>query len=234
VAADVAFDALSQAYNSTSLITIQYHLHIPGPDPLTGPYSESRQTYYGVRSTPSTYFSGRALAGGGGSLADSRRKFNQYSRVIEEPLKGKREAKIELAARRVGDDVQITASASLGGSAGAPPSSPRLRLALVEEEVNYTGRNRLPSHHHVVRSMPGGVEGRAIEEGKIRFEESIRLSEVRRTQERYLKEYPSSPGSRGALSGPLPPVELKKLSVVAFVQDDSDRMVLNAIVTPVD
>jgi hypothetical protein len=233
VAADVAFDALSKAYDSTNLITIQYHLHIPGPDPLAGPDSVSRQSYYGVRSTPSTYFSGRALAGGGGSLADSRRKFNQYSRVVEELLKGKREAKIELAARRAGDEVHITASASVGGRAGAPSSSPRLRLALVEESVTYTGRNRLPSHHHVVRSMPGGAEGKAMKGGKIHFEETIKLSEVRSKQGVYLKEYPDSPGSRGAFSDPLPPLELKELSVVAFVQDDSDRTVLDAIIVPV-
>jgi hypothetical protein len=72
VAADLAFDALSQAYNPTNLITLQYHLHIPGPDPLTSPDCVSRQTYYEVRSTPSTYFNGRALAGGGGSGGDAR------------------------------------------------------------------------------------------------------------------------------------------------------------------
>src|SRR5262249_27024578 len=175
VAADVAFDALSKAYNPTNLITLQHHVHIPEPDPLTGPDSVSRQTYYGVRSTPSTYFNGGALAGGGGSLADSRRKFNQYRRVIDELHKGKRKAIIELAARRAGDDVHIKASASVGSSAGASRGSPRLRLALVEESVPYTGRNRLPLHHHVVRAMPGGVEGRALEGGKIQIEETIRL-----------------------------------------------------------
>src|SRR5262249_35036230 len=133
----------------------------------------------------------------GGSLADSRRKFNQYRRVIDELLKGKRKAIIELTARRMGDDVHITASASVGGRAGASPSSPRLRLALVEESVPYTGRNRLSSHHHVVRAMPGGAEGRALEGGKIQIEEIIRLSEVRRTQGVYVKEYPNSPESRG-------------------------------------
>jgi hypothetical protein len=234
VAADIAFDALSTAYKSIDLITLQYHLHIPGPDPLTSSDSVSRQEYYGVRSTPSTYFNGRAIAGGGGPLGDSRRKFNQYRHVIDELLKGKREATIELAARRTGDEVHITASAKVGGRAGTSPRNPRLRLALVEESVSYTGRNGLPSHHHVVRAMLGGGEGRALEGGKIQIEETIRLSKVRSTQEGYLKEYPNSPESRGSFPGPLPPVELTKLSVVAFIQDDSDRMVLDAIIVPVD
>jgi hypothetical protein len=234
VAADVAFDALSTAYNSTNLITLQYHLHIPGPDPLTGPDSVSRQAYYGVRSTPSTYFNGQALAGSGGPVADSRRKFNQYRHVIDEQQKGKRNATIELAARLTGDEVHITASAKVGDGAATAALQPRLRFALVEESVAYTGRNRLPLHHHVVRAMPGGSEGRALEAGMIRIEETIKLSDVRTSQAAYLKEYPASPKSRGSFRDPLPRVELKKLHVAAFLQDDSDRQVLDAIIVPVD
>ena len=37
VAADVAFDALEKSYKHTDLILLQYHMHIPGPDPLTNP-----------------------------------------------------------------------------------------------------------------------------------------------------------------------------------------------------
>ncbi|SIO65222.1 hypothetical protein SAMN05444166_7629 [Singulisphaera sp. GP187] len=234
VAADIAFDALSAAYKPIDLITFQYHLHIPGPDPLTGPDSVSRQDYYRVRSTPSTYFNGRAMAGSGGSVGDSRRKFNQYRHVIDELLKGKREATIELVAHRTGDEVHITASAKVDRRAGTSTRNPRLRLALVEESVPYSGSNRLPSHHYVVRALPGGAEGRALEGGKIRIEESINLSKVRSMQEAYLKGYPNSPESRGAFPNPLPPVELKKLRVAAFLQDDSDRLVLDAIIVPVD
>jgi hypothetical protein len=234
VAADIAFDALGAAYKPIDLITLQYHVNIPGPDPLTGPDSVSRQAYYGVRHAPSTCFNGRALAGGGGSVADSRRKFNQYRRVIDELLKGKRDATIELAARRTGDEVHITASAKVGGRAGTSASKPRLRLALVEESAPYTGSNRLPSHHYVVRAMPGGAEGRALEGGKIRIEETIKLSKVRSTQEAYLRKYPDSPESRGSFPDPLPPVELKKLRVAAFIQDDSDQSVLHATTVPID
>jgi len=234
VAADVAFDALSTAYNSTDLITLQYHLHIPGPDPLTGPDSVARQAYYGVRSTPSTYFNGRALAGSGGSVADTRRKFNQYRHVVDELQKGTREATIELVARRMDDEVHITGSANIGNRKEPASRSTRLRLALVEESVAYTGRNGQPLHHHVVRAMPGGPEGRALDGDKIRIEETIKLGTFRTTQVAYLKQYPDSPNSRGSFADPLPPIELKKLRVAAFVQDDSDRNVLDAIIVPVD
>ena len=60
VAADVAFDALLQTYQPTELIGMQYHLHIPGPDPLTNKDSMARQQYYGdkVGGTPSVIFNG--------------------------------------------------------------------------------------------------------------------------------------------------------------------------------
>jgi hypothetical protein len=233
VAADIAFDALCSAYDSTDMIALQYHIHIPGPDPLTSRDSVSRQEYYGVRSTPSSYFNGRAMARGGGPIADARRKFNQYHHVADELLKGKRKATIQLAARRTGDEVTITASAQLGNSADTSPGKPRLRLALVEASVPYTGRNGLSTHHHVVRAMPGGAQGGEFEAGKVRIEEIVSLSKVRSLQELYLKEYPNSPGSRGAFTGPSPPVELKNLNVVAFVQNDSDRSVLDAIMIPI-
>src|SRR5262249_34858033 len=35
VAADLAFDGLEKTYKPSELILIQYHMHIPGPDPLT-------------------------------------------------------------------------------------------------------------------------------------------------------------------------------------------------------
>jgi hypothetical protein len=234
VAAGIAFDALTAAYKPIDLITLQYHVHIPGPDPMTGPDSVSRQAYYEVQHAPSTYFNGRALAGSGGSIADSRRKFNQYRRVIDQLLMSKREAKIELVAHRTLDEVHITASANVVVGEHTPAKKLRLRLALVEESVPYTGANRLPNHNFVVRAMPGGAQGRALEAGKIRIEETIKLSKVRNMLEAYLKEYPDSPQSRGSFRGGLPPIDLKKLRVAAFVQDDSDRSVLDAMIVPVE
>ena len=35
VSADVAFDALLETYKPNEVVLLEYHLHIPGPDPLT-------------------------------------------------------------------------------------------------------------------------------------------------------------------------------------------------------
>ena len=44
VAADIAFDAEAvKSYKAADVVLLQYHLHIPGPDPLTNADSEKRQ-----------------------------------------------------------------------------------------------------------------------------------------------------------------------------------------------
>ena len=63
---------------------IQYHLHIPGPDPLTNPDSVARCDYYrgvpeGVRGTPTSVFNGKSQAGGGGGMAASENKYTNTS-----------------------------------------------------------------------------------------------------------------------------------------------------------
>jgi hypothetical protein len=235
VAADLAFDALSDAYRTTELITLEYHLHIPRPDPLTGPDTVARAAYYEVHSTPSTVFNGKAAAGSGGLAEHARKKLNQYRFVIDEILKNTKRAAIQLKAKRVGEQIQIMASAEiLDEGEKAPAKLRRLRLVLVEENVAYLGGNAQSSHHHVVRAFPAGVEGTSLEGGKGRVETTVSLDKVREAQAAYLKAYPDSPRARGKFPRALPPVVLDHLSVVAVVQDDQDRTVLHAVVVPVE
>ena len=52
LAADFAFDGLIEHYPDTELAVLEYHLHIPRPDPMTNAASLARKEYYGVNSTP--------------------------------------------------------------------------------------------------------------------------------------------------------------------------------------
>src|SRR5262249_22800010 len=47
VAADMAFDALGKTFKPSEVVLLQYHLHIPGPDPLTNADTETRARFYG-------------------------------------------------------------------------------------------------------------------------------------------------------------------------------------------
>ena len=220
VAADVAFDALLETYKPTELVALEYHLHIPGPDPMTNADSEARSAYYGVRGTPSTYFNGSAEAPGGGfALEHAETKYQEYREAIEQRLEGRKRASIDLQVDRAGDKVQIRATAKADGG-----SKPRLRLALVEGAVRYVGGNKLRFHHHVVRALPGGAEGQPLEGGQAQADVTVDLEGLRTALGSEIDTFAQTRSFPGVLS----PIRLEGLSVVAFVQDDADKSVWHA------
>src|SRR5262249_41636594 len=113
VAADVAFDALEKAYDHKDLVLIQYHMHIPGPDPLTNPDTIARWDYYSekfpndIRGRPSTIFNGKPLAGGGGGMANAHSKFDAYKTIIDPLLEKTSPIKIDGAAKLAGEKVTL-------------------------------------------------------------------------------------------------------------------------------
>jgi len=228
VAADVAFDALLTTYKPTEFIGLQHHLHIPGPDPLTNADTIARQGYYGneVRGTPSTFFNGKSLTGGGGGMANSQGKYNEFRKIIDPSLSKDKQADITLKATRDSDEVKISATAKVSG--GSNEARPKLRLVLVEEAVRYPGSNKLRFHHNVVRAFPGGVDGKTLEKGEGTIETTVKLSDLRKSQDAYLAQFPNGPRGR-AFPHPLPPIDLDDLAVVALVQDDNDHEIWHAV-----
>jgi len=232
VAADVAFDAVLKSYKPTEVIALQYHLHVPGPDPLTTPDTMARQGYYGdkIPGTPTTIFNGRAEGEVGGPIGAAEEGYNEYRRLIGEILEKKARADVKVTADRQGGMIAIAAEAAQIADSDSPKDGERastrlaLRLALTEESVRYVGANRLRLHHHVVRWFPGGVEGKPLVDGKAKVEAKVDVSDLRGDLEGYL----SRAAKKRPFPGPLPAIELKNLRVVAFVQDDADKRILGA------
>jgi hypothetical protein len=228
VAADVAFDALEKAYDHKDLILIQYHMHIPGPDPLTNLDSIARWDYYrekfpmGVGGTPTTLFNGKVKAGGGGGMANAKGKFDQYKAVIDEALEQKSDIKISGGAKLAGDKVSV--DVNVEGLKEANDKL-KLRVLLLEESVKYTGGNGLRFHHQVVRNVPDAAAGTAIKEKSLKTTVEIDLVSVKKGLTKYLEEY--------ATERPFPnadrPMDLKHLKAVAIVQDDESGEILNAV-----
>ena len=245
VAADVAFDALLQTYKPADFIGLQYHLHIPGPDPLTNSDSQARQKYYGdkVQGTPSTFFNGTSEAGGGGAMGGSQGKYTEYRAIIDKTLETSKGAQIELSATRTGDQIKIVASAQVSENGRRSQTRPArkatkskeddkpkfLRLALTEESIRYVGGNKLRFHHHVVRALPGGADGKELAGGAGKVEVTLKLAELKRDLETYLSDFAKT----SAFPNPLPEIKLDDLAVVAFVQDDGDKSILHAVSVPV-
>ncbi len=229
VAADVAFDALMHAYKSEDLILVQYHVHIPGPDPMTNPDTLARWNYYRqkfsdqVRGVPTSLFNGQPQAGGGGPMASSEAKFKQYRRVIDDLSENSSELRINLQAARHADDIDI--SVEVTGSKKDPPSDWKLRLLLIEDEIRFAGNNSIRFHHHVVRAMPGGPEGVALQMPSFRHNSSIHVAELRTKLDQYLTSFAKE---QRPFPQPRRPLELRRLKVIALVQDDTTGEILQA------
>lgn len=232
VAADVAFDGLEKAYSHKDLVLIQYHMHIPGPDPLTNKDSIARWDYYSkhfpgkIRGTPSTLFNGTPDAGGGGGMANSEGKFKEYAKLINPILEKTTPIKINGTASRNGDKIDI--NVDVYGAEGNDDL--KLRLFVVEESIKYVGGNKLRFHHQVVRAMPGGAQGVAIKDKNFKHHEIADVSKIRAELTKYLEDY--------AANRPFPnanrPLDMKNLKVIAIVQNDKNAEILQAIQLDVD
>jgi hypothetical protein len=220
VAADVAFDALQKSYKPTELVLIQYHLHIPGPDPLTNTDTEARAKYYGANSTPTTLFNGEKKAAGGGGMANAESKFKQYTGVIDPLLEKSTDAKVTGKANRNGDKIDIAVEV-----AGGEGDDMKLRLLVVEENVKYVGGNNLRFHHQVVRAMPDGAEGVAIKDKTFKHTATADLADVRKSLTKYLDDY----ANNRPFPKPARPMDMKAVRVIALVQNDKTKEIVQAL-----
>jgi hypothetical protein len=225
VAADVAFDAALETYRPRDVVFLQYHLHIPGPDLLASPATEKRAEYYEVGSTPHIFVDGREAPPLGGPRSNGEGAYNTLRKTINRAVDAADKAAVSVKATRKGDKIAITAEVSELKNPGAKV---HLRLLLVEEVVRYPGSNGQRLHHHVVRAMPGGAEGFALKEKTAKHSVTVSLAEVRKEQEKYLKEYRFGFRAKPFAETDNLRVTLKDLKVVALVQDDESKEILQA------
>jgi hypothetical protein len=223
VAADLAFEGLARSHQGNGVQLLQYHMHIPRPDPLTIEDAEKRANYYenGFKGTPTIFFNGKADEGGGGSKNAAGWKYDQYRKIIEPMLAAKTDIQLTVEATKTGDEIRATAKAT-----GFKASEKlRLRLALVEPWVRYAGSNGVIYHVHVVRALLGGPDGFDPAKKNGTAAAKINLRAWRDQTDHFLEQYRSLDGQR--------PFFLRNLRVVAFLQDDATREVLQAADTAV-
>lgn len=226
VAADLAFDAVEKTYKPSDVVLLQYHLHIPGPDPLTNEDALARSKYYDeeIEGTPTILFNGKLkqMTSGGGSVEGAQSKYQDYRKAIDSLLETTSPIKLKATAVRKGDKIEIVAEAN---DVAMPSDKLRLRLALVEEQVRYLAGNGLRFHHNVVRALPGGAAGIALNKKSVKEELTVELPKVRETLTKYLAEF----GKGQQFPSDSRPLDLKNLSIVAFVQNDENKEVLQAV-----
>ena len=227
VAVDLAFDGLLKTYKPSEVICLQYHLHVPRPDPLTCPDSEKRaEEYYReqIEGTPTILIGGKLGPASGGPRAAAEQAYAAFRKVIEDGLEKPSTVKLGLTIAR-GEKGAISAKATVS-DLEAPGEKMALRFALAEERVRYTGGNGLRYHHMVVRAMPGGLKGFALTKKSAEQTVSINPEEVRANLSKYLDDFAKEEGAFPRADRPL---TLKNLKLVAFIQNDATKEVLQAV-----
>ncbi|MFT4555396.1 MAG: hypothetical protein ACI92S_000727, partial [Planctomycetaceae bacterium] len=85
VAADVGLEGIEKTYSQSQVITLRYHVHVPGHDPLTNEDSEARfHNYYKAAGTPSMFVDGHTLSGVAGVMPNSPQTYRGLRNVIDQ------------------------------------------------------------------------------------------------------------------------------------------------------
>jgi len=226
VAADLAFDVLMKTYKPSELILVQYHLHVPQPETMTNPSSIARSQYYKVKGVPTANFNGKPKPGLGGPFKFAEKSYTAARGVIDPLLEEAAEVKLAVQTQRKGDQIDINVDVT--GLKGASADT-KLRILLFEETIRYVGSNTIRFHHNVVRAFPGGVEGQELKEANSKHKASINLTSLRGELTKYLDEFEAKLTDKGKkFANPARPLDFNNLRVIAFVQNDGTREILQA------
>jgi hypothetical protein len=230
VGPDLAFDGLVRTYQPSEVVLLQYHIHVPRPDALASADTEARATSYNVQAAPTIVFNGKRADPEGGGSDVAEMFYKKYRAAIEPLLEGNSPVRLKLGATRKGSKVEVTAEAT-PAAGGKLPETASLRLVLVEDVVKYKGGNGITTHPHVVRGLLNGEKGWSLKGKKDGLKQSLEvdLDVLRGELRKYLEEF----NKAMAFPNDQRPLDLASLRVVAFVQDDATRAVLQASETPV-
>ena len=220
LAADLGFDGLLNTYGPKYLAVLEYHLPIPRPDPMINPASRQRALYYGVQSTPASYFDGRKASAGGGDRAMAREKYDEYAAEVAKRLYELPAVNVQVRAAARGDSVEVVFEADKIGL-GAD-----YNLALVQAEERFAGSNGIIFHKMVVRDFVTLDEATLSAKRYV-----IDLAAVEAAASERLDRYEKDasyvfPERHHKIARNL-------LKVVFFVQEKTSKQILNAAVCDV-
>lgn len=253
--ASIAFEAGLEKYRRSEYILLSYHVHIPLPDPMVNPATLARQQFYSVRSSPSYFVDGEASGGGGAADAAKMLFESRVDPMIGKHIDEAPEAAIELTAQGAKGTVKVkTAVSKVAGTS----EKLRLQIALVEGHVRYSGENGIRFHDMVVRAMASpAVAPRKPENGEAAtgaavtplpelgfalkpgqggtFEYTFDLAKAAADALTHLQEYETiTRKGEYSFRQKKHEIDASKLSVVAFVQDEATKKILQATYVKVD
>jgi hypothetical protein len=230
VGAGLAFNAAQERYSRQDFIVLNYHVHIPQPDPMVNPATVKRREYYAVNSSPTYFFDGDR-DGGGGSADNAKSIFeSKVDPAIEKRLAEQPGASIALQASATGSTVTVKATVS---KLSAKAERPRLQIALAEESVTFSGENAERFHPMVVRSMAldaKSEQGFALQPGKGgTFEYTFDIAKAVADAKVHLEDFEKKERNGEYRFRQKKHEITGNLVVVAFVQDETTKKVLESV-----
>ncbi|MBP6716382.1 MAG: hypothetical protein KA205_05935 [Acidobacteria bacterium] len=249
VAADYALDAAMERYPSTDMATLVYHVHVPGPDPMTTAASTARKDYYKqyVLGVPTFIVDGALARLGGGPRDSAGPTYGVYAPVIDAALNTAPDATLALSTTLKDGKVRVSTSISNLSAAYKDAKGLTLHVVLAEQELRFSGENGMRFHPLVVRAMAGdatpGIAVTVDASGKAALDATFDLAKIPADVTASLDaEIKKRRGNEAAGSTPAvykaeghayTAVDASKLIVVAFLQD-ANKHVLQAVQRPLN
>jgi tetratricopeptide (TPR) repeat protein len=249
VAADYALEAAMERYPSVDMATLVYHVHVPGPDPMTTAASVARKDYYKeyVLGVPTFIVDGGLARLGGGGRDNTGPTYGVYASFIDAAMNTAPGAALALKTELKNGKVSVSTSISNLAAAYKDAKGLTLHVALAEQELTFGGENGMRFHPLVVRAMAGGDKpGLPVTmdaSGKVTlgavFDLSTIPADVTSSLEAEIKKRRgneaagSTPAVYKAEGHAYTKVDPSKLIVVAFLQD-ADKRVLQAVQKPLN
>ena len=231
--ADFAFDALSEYYPRNVFTILEYHVHIPAPDPMTNPDTFKRYLYYGGNfGTPTVIIEGKEKITGGGEKYLAENRFNVYKYAAEKYLNEKPEIEISGTAKHNHDKIDLRLKIKEDKKLDKDMS---LHVALVEKSLNYPGGNGVTKNIFVVRHLIKGSNGNPLilKNGVETVSDTLNLTEIQNGLTEYLDNPTKYPSWRASVpftgwKEKTDKLNMNNLAIVAWVQNNNSKEVLQS------
>jgi thiol-disulfide isomerase/thioredoxin len=221
-ATTLAFDAFLERYSRTDLILLVYHVW--NDDPMQNPSSLSRLDYYKVNGIPDILVDGVSTGLDGDSRDKTPEVYGRIQPFIERQLETEAHGEINLNATRVNSTIEVKVTPKASGNR----ANLRLHIVLVEEMLRYSGRNYTRFHPMVVRNVAGeGARGIPMKESGETVSWRFDLSAIVQQNEKALNE--NERRLIHSIDKSLLEINSNNLTVVAFLQDETTKQVLQAV-----
>lgn len=232
-AADLAVDLTAEYFPRSVLAILEYHVHIPGADPLTTPASEARYKYYDVGGTPTLLVDGQKTDSGGGPAILKKSLFERYRNAVERSWSKTPTVRLDATAERDGMNVRVQVKVVPSDPADNPLPKGVIRVALVEKSVDYAGGNGIERQAFVVRNVSGVDEaGATLVDGAALFERALNLERVTEELRSYLDDFAKNPPERykgfGGFRAKPVTIDPENLGVVVWVEDRESKVILQS------